>query len=649
MLKPVLVTVLTIVALAIFARTMHRLWSLLRKGKPGFRLPSLGQAITDLLVVVLGQKKVLRWPYAGIFHIMIFWGFLVLFTTIVEMYGEAFQKNWVFPMIGGTWTMAFCQDLFAVLVLVGVVMAAFLRMCVRPKRFEGSDHKDAYVILSLITLVVVTLLCMHAEKIEQGLPYAQGFFAAKFVAAAVPSHMLATVAESAYWLHVCVILFFLNWIPRGKHLHLITIIPNILLRKHYVRGKLTSINLDDPSITSFGANQWPEFRQKELLDTFACMECGRCTAVCPANFTGKELNPKKLHTDIRYSAQKKSAAVLSGKEPFATLAGNVFSEDFFWQCTTCAACVEECPATNEHIDKIVEVRRYMVLSEGKLKPETKQALKSLETQYNPFSLSHEDRFAWARELSIPFVDEKPEVEYLYWVGCFGCFDQRNQKVTRAIVNVLQKAGVSFALLREERCTGDPARRVGNEDLYQTLAKKNIESLNTHKVKKIITQCPHCYNTLLNEYPEFGGHYQVVHHTQFLADLLAHKKISLPREVKEHLVYHDSCYLGRHNQIYAAPREVLQAIKGVSWHEMPRQGSKSFCCGGGGGRMFMEEKEGKRVNVERVEEAVRTKAGVLVSNCPYCLSMFEDGVKSVGAQETLRPKDLAEVVNEAMER
>lgn len=648
MLKPIVVCVLTVIALTIFAGTMYRLWALLRKGKPGFTLPSPWQALRDLFVLVFAQKKVLRWPYAGIFHILIFWGFLVLFTTIVEMYGEAFQHNWVFPLIGGTVQLAFFQDLFAVLVLVGVVMAAFLRLVVRPKRFEGSDHVDAYVILSLITMVVVTLLFMHAEKVQQGLPYAQGYFAAQIVAAWIPSHMLPTVASYSYWLHLCIILFFLNWIPRGKHLHLITIIPNILLRKRQVRGKLTSLNLDDPNATSFGANQWSDFNGKLLLDTFACMECGRCVAVCPANNTGKELNPKKLHTETRYSTQKKTSALLSGKEAFATLAGGVFSDDFFWQCTTCAACVEECPATNEHIDKIVEVRRYMVLSEGKLKPETKQALKSLETQHNPFNLSHEDRFAWAKGLGVPFIDEKPDAEYLYWVGCFGCFDQRNQKVTKAIVKILQKAGVSFALLRDERCTGDPARRVGNEDLFQTMAKKNIDNLNQQKVKKIITQCPHCYNTIKNEYPEFGGNYEVVHHTQFLAELLAKKKIVLTKALDATMAYHDSCYLGRHNKIYAAPREVLRAVKGARLVEMSRHGSKSFCCGGGGARMFMEEKEGKRVNVERVEEATRTKAGVLVANCPYCLSMFEDGVKGIGAQDKLQTKDLAEVASEAME-
>ncbi len=650
MLKPILVIFFSIIAFAIFFKTLYTLFSLLRKGKPHREIPSFWQAFKDLIIMVMAQKKVFRWPYAGFFHIMIFWGFLVLTTTIVEMYGEAFSHTFVFPIIGGTTYLAFCQDLFIVLVLIGVVMAACLRLIGKPKRFEGSDHVDAFVILGLISTIMITLLIMHAYRVTQNefSYYTQGFFASRQVASLIPHHLLPMLSEVSYWLHLGCILFFLTWLPRGKHLHLVSIIPNVLLRKHSNRGKLSTMDLNDETIVSFGANKWDDFKWKDLLDTFACMECGRCTEVCPANSTGKELNPKKLHTGIRYAVQKNASKLLSGKEEFPAILENTFSDDFFWQCTTCAACVEECPATNEHIDKIIEVRRYMALSEGKVRPEARQTLKSLETQYNPFSLSHADRFAWTKGLNVTFIEDNPKAEYIYWVGCFGCFDQRNQKVTQAFIKILQKAGVSFALLREERCTGDTARRLGNEDLYQSLATKNIETLSKYPGKTIITQCPHCFNTIQNEYPDLGGKFTVIHHTQFLEKLIQEKKITLTQEIKQRLVYHDSCYLGRHNNIYAAPRNVLKKVPGIHFLEMPKSHSKSFCCGGGGGRMVMEETEGKRVNVERIEQAASTHPDAIISNCPFCLSMFEDGIKTSGMTEKMSSKDLAEIIAESME-
>ena len=648
-LKPTLVVVLTIVAFAWCGRSLYQWFRLLKQCKPfAFTLPTVGQAITDLLILVIGQKKVLSWLFSGLLHVMIFWGFIALFTTIVEMYGEAFQPHFVFPLIGGTFAMAFCQDFFTVLVLIGVGMALYLRQIVKPKRFEGSDHVDAIVILFCISGIMISLMFMHAWRVEQGFAYAQGFFASKWIAVWLPTSTLAIAVEVSYWIHLGLILFFLNWLPYGKHLHLITIIPNILLRKRSVRGRLKPLNLEDETIETFGANQWPDFPAKDMLDTFACMECGRCVAMCPANNTGKELNPKKLHTAVRYAVQSQAQELLAGKTVWPQLAGDIFSDDFFWQCTTCGACVEECPATNEHIDKIMEVRRHMVLTEGKLRPEVKQTMKSLEAQFNPFSLSHGDRFAWAKDLSLPFMEDHPEAEYIYWVGCFGCFDQRNIKVSRAIVKILQKAGVSFGVLKDEQCTGDPARRMGNEDLYQTMAKKNIEYLNTFKGKKIITQCPHCFNTIKNEYCDFGGNFEVIHHTELIEQLLQAKKLPLTKPINLRLAYHDSCYLGRHNGIYEPPRNILRQLKGATVLEIAEHGSKSFCCGGGGARMFMEEKEGKRVSVERVEQAARVKPDLLVSNCPYCLSMFEDGIKSANLPSPLQPKDIAELVAEAME-
>lgn len=651
-IKATIVILLTLVAMGFFARTVYILFSLLKKAQPTENFPPISQSIKDFFVMVLAQTKVLRWHYSGILHVLIFWGFLVLGTTVIEMYGEAFDPEFVFPIIGGTEVMAFSQNLFTILVLVGVFMAFVLRNFVKPKRYEGSDHIDAMVILGFITIIAVTLLFMHAQRVQHGMEYAQGFFVSKHIAAAIPAEILNPIADVSYWLHLGVILFFMNWIPRGKHLHLLTIIPNIMLRKDpkkTARGKLRKLDLDDEDAEVFGANNWTEFPWKDMLDTYACMECGRCVAVCPANSTGKELNPKKLHTGIRYAVQNNAAELLKKDAEFPSIVGDIFSEDFFWQCTTCGACVEECPATNEHIDKIIDVRRYMVLTEGTMKPETAQAMKSLETQYNPFTMSHQSRFDWAENKSIPSMKDKPDAEYLYWVGCFGCFDDRNKKVTEDLCNVMDKAGVSYAILQgEEKCTGDPARRAGNEYLFEMLAEENVETLNKYKDKKIITQCPHCYNTIKNEYPDYGGTYEVIHHSQVLDQLLQDGKLKLEKEVKKKMVYHDSCYLGRHNGEYKAPRNALSKVKGAKIVEMERSHSKSFCCGAGGARMFMEETEGKRVNVERVEEASRTNPDVMVSNCPFCLSMFEDGIKSAGLQDNFKPVDLVEIIAEAME-
>lgn len=649
--KGVAVLLLSALALGYFARTCIILISLLRKAKPHTHFPPVGRRIRDLLVMVLGQAKVLRWQPAGIMHAMIFWGFIVLFTTIVEMYGEAFHPGFTFPLIGGTKFLAFFQDFFTLLVLVGVGIALYLRLIVKPKRFEGSDHTDALVILGCIALLMFTLLVMHGERVQEGAaPYAEGFFASKHLAKLIPASILAPLAEASYWTHLLVILFFLNWIPRGKHLHLLAIIPNNLMRKDYPLGKLSTMNLEDENAEQFGANRWPDFTWKEMLDTYACMECGRCVAVCPANTTGKELNPKKLHTGIRYAVQKNAVPLLKGTAEFPPLLNNIFSEDFFWQCTTCGACVEECPATNEHIDKIIEVRRYLVLTEGKMKPETEQSLRNIETKFNPMGLAHAARFDWAEELSVPTLQENPEAEYIWWVGCFGCFDERNKKVTRSLLTILQKAGISFAILKgEEKCTGDPARRVGNEYLFQTLAQENAQTLNKYQGKTIITQCPHCFNTLKNEYPDFGVQAKVIHHTQLLEKLIAEGKITISEKLQKKLVYHDSCYMGRHNGVYEAPRQVLRNIPGATLLEMERNRSRSFCCGAGGGRMFMEEKEGKRVNLERVEEAARKNPDLMVSNCPFCLSMFEDGKKAAGLEEKFQTMDLAEVVAATLEQ
>jgi Fe-S oxidoreductase len=634
----------------IAARKLLRIYRLIRLGGGPVSLDRPGARVRDLIVQVLGHRRVLRRPLAGLLHLGIFWGFLVLLTTIVQAIGEAFVPGWMLPVIGASPLLALLQDIFIIVVLGSVAAALWWRLVVRPPRLLGQDRAGAYLILALISGIMLTLLVSRAGQIAlDAPPWAAGAVVSGALAAplgAAPRPAVHAIWEAAWWAHLGIILFFLTWIPEGKHLHLITLVPNVVLRRARPRGALAPIDVERAE--RLGASQATHFTWKDNLDAFACMECGRCVEVCPANITGKELDPRRLHTDLR------KQLTLAGSGPDAQtgppLIGGVFSEAFLWQCLTCGACVEECPAANDHIDKIVEMRRHLVMEEARLPETMGDALRSLEARGHPFRGAGVSRTAWAAGLDVPVLSAlapgQPAPEWLLWVGCASALNERNHPPLRALVRLLRAGGLDVGILGdEETCTGDPARRMGNEYLFQTYAQQNIETLRRRDVERVITTCPHCYNTLRNEYPQFGGRVEVWHHTQMLARLLDEGRLRPQAALAGVITFHDPCYLGRHNGEYEAPRRVLAAIPGARMVEMARCRDRGFCCGAGGGLYWMEDRVGDRVNHVRTDHAAETGADVVATACPFCLLMLEDGKAARGA--AIRPLDVAEILGQSI--
>jgi Fe-S oxidoreductase len=534
-------------------------------------------------------------------------------------------------------------------------VALWWRSVLRPPRLAGQDQRGAYLILGLVSGIMVTLLLARAGQIALEHPaWAPGAAVSRRVAAAMAGTSATVVRgiwEVAWWAHLGIILFFLTWIPEGKHLHLITLVPNVLLRKARPRGALAPIDIEHAE--RLGASSAEHFSWKDNLDAFACMECGRCVEMCPANITGKELDPRRLHTDLRKHLTLVGPALAAGQSPPADapgLVGGVFSEAFLWQCLTCGACVEECPATNDHIDKIIEMRRHLVMEEARLPETMGDALRSLEARGHPFRGAGVSRTAWTAGVDVPLLPERvrsgERADWLLWVGCASALNERNHAPLRALVRALRDAGLQVAILGdEEACTGDPARRMGNEYLFQTCARANIDTLHRYGVEKIITACPHCYNTLKNEYPQFGGRFEVWHHTQLLARLIAEGRLAPRQPVQSLVTFHDPCYLGRHNGEYDAPRRVLEAIPGARTVEMARCRDQGFCCGAGGGLYWTEDRVGQRVNHVRTDHATETGADVVATACPFCLLMLEDGVAARSAR--IRPLDVAELLGQSL--
>jgi Fe-S oxidoreductase len=683
----------TVICIAVAGQRFFRLYRLAVAGRPDkarFEHPSVDAELTD----VGAQRKLFKRTLSGTAHAFVFWGFTVLFFTIIEAYGDLFQKNFFVPAIGRGRALGFIEDFFIVAVLLALIVFSIIRVVNSPKRrdrksrFYGSHTRAAWGVLVMIALVMLTLVGYRGAQVNTGdFPYGKSWwpFASRAVGAlfaplgrTTNGHLESILLVA----NVAVIMGFLVFVAYSKHLHIGAAPLNVLWsRRPRALGPLYSTpdmdmeNVDEDTV--FGAGHIEDLTWKQLLDLYSCTECGRCQDACPAWTTGKPLSPKLLVMGLRDNLFESAPRLLPSKLPFASimrkgdtngdgdaaktpaelkaeapgLVPGTIEPDVLWSCLTCGACVEQCPVDIEHVDTIVDMRRYQVLMESEFPSEAGLMLRNIENQGDPWGLGASKRTDWTASLDfeIPVVeDEIPDdVEYLYWVGCAGALDERARKATQATARMLHQAGVKFAILGpRETCTGDPARRLGNEYLYQETAKANIETLKEVKAKKVIASCPHCFNSLGREYPALGGDFEVIHHSQLLARLVADKKLN-PGTYQASVTYHDPCYLGRHNRVFEEPRDVLNSIDGVRSIEMKRCREKSFCCGAGGSRMWMEENIGERVNLHRTDEALSTGADVVSTACPYCLIMLDDAVRARQREDDVKVLDISQVMEESM--
>jgi Fe-S oxidoreductase len=654
-----------IAAFSIFGYSVKNLISYLKLGRAYNRTDRKIERLKKVITIAFGQSKLLREPAAGLMHFFIFWGFVILLSSIVESIGEGIYPNFSFNFIGRLYPiLVFFQEAIALLVVLSILTAFFRRLIIKPKRLEGHSSSEAYLILTLILFIMLTMYGQYSTKVVL---HNSASYSYRFISSSVSSlffnmdkSSLENIYHAFWWSHILLVLGFLNYLPYSKHLHVLTSIPNVFLSKLDSKGALRPINLSDENLTRFGSADIEDFSWKQLLDSITCTECGRCTAVCPPNITGKPLSPRKIFVSMRDRLREKGPLILkkvaaavdnnaNNKQPSQKLLiDDYITEEELWSCTTCMACVQECPVMIEHVDAIVDMRRYLVLNESRFPKELQITFQNLERNFSPWAFSSASRADWADGLNVPLFSTKPDAEILFWVGCAGAYDERARKVTKSFVKILQAANINFAILgAEEKCNGDAARRAGNEYLAQMLMTENVATLNKYNVKTIVTTCPHCYNTLKNEYPQFGGNYNVVHHTEFIMKLINEKKLNVSKNLTEKITYHDSCYLGRYNDIYNPPRQIIDSIGG-NINEMKRTKDKGLCCGAGGARMFMEETIGKRVNHERTEEALAMHTDVISTVCPFCLTMLSDGVKDKGANDKVKVQDIAELVANAID-
>jgi len=654
------VYVLFAVALLGFGAFTYRAWKLYRYLRLGWnedRTQQLGQRIKDELVIYLLQRKLLKRPYLirGLAHAFIFWGFIVITVGTTDLLLSGLVGRRMPGAESGFFVWA--VDVFAALVLASILLAFVRRAFFKPPRMHIA--LDGYIILGLIAMLMVSLLLFESAGLAGGFLAAQQTPPplARLLALPYPAGFAAAVFAAGWWVHVVTVLAFAAYLPQSKHLHIVTTLPNVFFRSQRPRGALRFVeNIEEQE--TFGAASLRDLSWKQHLDGYTCTECGRCSDNCPALATGKPLDPQKIVLDLRDLLLREGDALLKDPKALGTVPAHQLASkpEELWSCTTCAACVEQCPVTIEHIDKIVDMRRYLTMQEAAAPPEAQRAMTNIERAGNPWGEAAATRGDWAAGLGVPTLAERPDAEYLYFVGCAASFDRRNQRVAKALATILQAAGTSFAILGSlETCTGDPARRMGNEYLWQTQAQQNIETFSRYTVRKIIASCPHCFNTIANEYPQLGGTYEVVHALQLVQDLIEQKKIALGPGPAETIAYHDPCYLGRHNGIYEDPRAVLDAIDGVTRMEIePHHRERGFCCGAGGGRMWMEEKVGQRVNHRRVEQIIDAgearggQPAKVASGCPFCLIMLDEGVGAKGIQETLKPVDVLELVAARLE-
>lgn len=640
--------------LAVFAAGMailfYRLrgkWQILRRAPAENRFGNWRVRIGKTVLHFCAQRRILADPATGLMHAMIFWGFCVLAIHTTSLFSGTLVPALAFEELLGAF-YAWPKDLVILLVTVAVLYAAFRRAILRPARVESSG--EAYLVLFLIFLLMATDVALEATRYSAG-QTVHGFLgmrAAPLLHGWTPG-ALTVFFHLNWWVHVLVLLFFLNFLPGSKHFHVITSLPNVFFQKLDPPARLQKLDLEDETAETFGVSKAGQLDWKWVLDLYSCTECGRCHEFCPTHATGKPLSPKRMNDHLKafiYRHEKALATGQAGELPDLFQAEAV-KDDEVWACTTCGFCESACPLFIEQVPWITGFRRHLTLTESRFPEELTKTFKGLENNSNPWGIGAHKRGDWAKDLNVQLAGDGGGFEYLYYVGCSGSFDDRNKRVSTAFVKLLQKAGVSFAILGEaEGCCGDAARRTGNEYLFQILAQANIETFKEAGVKKIITTCPHGYNTLKHEYGDFGGHYEVYHHSEFLEKLLREGKLKPNKPFRQDVAFHDSCYLGRGNGIYAEPRNLLRRIEGVRLQELELHHEKGFCCGGGGGRIFMEENLGTRINHTRIEQVQKSGCNTVAAACPFCMTMLTDGAAEKNVTG-VQVRDIAEILLEAV--
>lgn len=656
-----------ILAMGLFLRRMYQLGRYMFLGQKEGNFSQMARRALDTATSFLGQwcqlKNLTLKNKASIGHTFMAWGFFIFipFYLIFIIIGAGFGISEELEHTRFFFYYAWVMDIAAPLVIIGAVWGIVRRYIVKPPRLAGEQTFEAMVILVTVAIHPVTHLFKEATSIALGqppaglgaiLPPISAALSNLFNGSSVSSVQAANIGF--FWAHWLIVLFVLVYIAYSRYIHMVAALFNIFFRPPAPRGILRAIDMENTE--NFGVSKITDFTWKQLLDLYSCVVCGQCQDECPATSSGKPLNPKKVIQDLKNHLLEVGPELLkasrkgdtSSANPGKALAGVVVTEDELWACTTCRACDEICPLDIEHVDKIVDLRRNLVMEKGQFPEAAQNALKSLGAREHPWRGTTATRTDWAEGLEVKVLSEGNDIDILYWVGCTAALEDRNMKVAAATARILQAAGVKFSILgAEESCCGDPARRLGDEYLFQTLCQKNIEILQGYKVNKILTSCPHCFNTLKNEYPQFGGNFEVIHHTQLISDLIREGKIKVGRSNGRMVTYHDSCYLGRYNDIYEAPRDILKAVA-TERVELPRSKSRSFCCGGGGGHMWMEEDPAQRISERRVQEIIEAKVALVSTACPYCLTMFEDALKAKGVEESIKAVDLSELVVEALE-
>ena len=643
----------------------HRVVRLVRQGNNVARFDHLWQRTSGAISIVLGQRKVLqRVPkkdWAGIGHALIFWGFLSFsLSYLIFIFAGSIWHAFPETLLTATGVRVYSAylDILAVVLLVILGWALVRRWVVQPRRlsFDLTRNLDSVIVVAMIAALMVSTLLTHGFFVASG---GAGPEAEVLVGGALGrwfsdlgiSQGAANVLQGVFWwVHLGIILGFAIYIPFSKHMHMVAAPLNAFFRSLEPRGALAAMDLENAE--RFGAGRVQDFTWKQLLDGFACAVCGRCTDSCPANLTGKVLSPMHIVENLKdhmVAIGHQGARNPEHTEP-TPLIGQAIPEQAIWDCVSCGACMEECPVVVEHIPTIMDMRRFLVLEESKIPETGMNALLSMEQRGHPWRGTQFSRTDWAEGLDVPTIAENPGAEVLFWVGCTGALEQRSQGIARSMVKVLKSSGVNFAILgEEESCTGDPARRMGNEYLFQILAQQAIETLNGHKVTKIVTICPHCFNTMRNEYPKFGGDYQVLHYSQYVDELIREGRVKPIKMVNTTMAYHDSCFLGRHNGVYDEPRNVAKAIPGLKLVEMePRCRERGFCCGAGGGHMWIEESQGTRINHARTDHFLETDADTVGVSCPFCMQMMTEGIQAKGMDQSKQAKDVLELLAESLE-